>query len=182
MSLPLHTLKHEHRIIEKALRGLSGICVRLETGEEVPAEVISDILDFIGGFADRYHHGKEEKYLFPVLQQGKVFNDELFDALNQEHEVERILTAEMDSFLRQVKAGQDLDVQLLAKAALRYIDHLTRHIRHEDSILFRLADELLDESEKENLSENFRNAAIELGLGEIERYEQVAAHLERDWA
>lgn len=102
MSLPLHTLKHEHRIIEKALRGLSGICVRLETGEEVPAEVVSDILDFIGGFADRYHHGKEEKYLFPVLQQGNVFDDEAFDALNQEHEVERILTALLKGILRKL--------------------------------------------------------------------------------
>lgn len=182
MSLPLHTLKHEHRVIEKALRGLSGICVRLESGDQVPAEVISDILDFVGGFADRYHHGKEEKYLFPTLQQGNVLDDEAFDALNQEHEIERVLTAEMDSLLRGLKAGHNLDIQLLAKTALRYIDHLTAHIRHEDSILFRFADELLDESEKEKLNENFTRAAIELGQDEIERYEQIAVRLERDWA
>ena len=33
MSRPTHTLKHEHRVIEKALRALEGIGMRLELNE-----------------------------------------------------------------------------------------------------------------------------------------------------
>lgn len=36
MSEPLHTLKQEHRVIERALHALDGLCIRLEWGDRVP--------------------------------------------------------------------------------------------------------------------------------------------------
>ncbi|MFY9572632.1 MAG: hemerythrin domain-containing protein, partial [Blastocatellia bacterium] len=69
MTHPLHTLKHEHRVIERALRALDGVCARLQWGQQVPAEVLAQLVDFVSTFADRHHHGKEEACLFPVLQR-----------------------------------------------------------------------------------------------------------------
>jgi hemerythrin-like domain-containing protein len=64
MSRPFHILKHEHRIIERALRGLDGVCMRIEGGNRVPVPALVEILGFITTFADRYHHGKEETLSF----------------------------------------------------------------------------------------------------------------------
>jgi hemerythrin-like domain-containing protein len=55
----LNVLKHEHRVIERAC-GPSTESARLEWGQHVPAEVLSQLVEFIETFADRYHHGKEE--------------------------------------------------------------------------------------------------------------------------
>lgn len=183
MSLPLHTLKHEHRVIEIVLRGLRGGCARMESGERVPMEVVSEIIDFACGFANGYHHAKEESYLFPALhRQGIVLEGGALGALSHEHEVERALTTELERALRGPKEGDELAAQLFVEAATRYSDHLTGHIRHEDAILFRFAEEMLDEEEKRLLGDHFKLAATELGLDEIEKYERIATRLERDWA
>src|SRR5215211_464359 len=68
MTNPFHILKHEHRVIERALRALDGVCMRLEGGYEVPHSTLYDIAGFISSYADLYHHGKEETCLFPILE------------------------------------------------------------------------------------------------------------------
>ena len=50
MSAPFHVLKHEHRVIEKVLRALEGVCFRLKAQEDVPVIDILQLLDFISGF------------------------------------------------------------------------------------------------------------------------------------
>jgi len=155
----------------------------MEASEQVPLEVLSDIVDFVHGFADRYHHGKEEEYLFPALErQGIAFEGGSLGAITHEHEVERSLTAELDRALQGLKQGDELATEIFIEAATRYTDHLTAHIRHEDAILFRFADEILDDDEKETLGEDFKRAANKIGSDEIERYEQLASRLENDWA
>ncbi len=36
-------------------------------GSEVPDADFREIIDFVRGYADKHHHGKEEKYLFPKM-------------------------------------------------------------------------------------------------------------------
>jgi hemerythrin-like domain-containing protein len=71
--------------------------------------------------------------------------------------------------------------QRFIEAAHRYSDLLLPHIEHEDSILFRIADEMLDEKETKFLSEAFKQAAAELGADRVEAYEKMAAELEESW-
>jgi len=58
-------------------------------------------------FADRYHHRKEETYLFPVLQQRGILRDGgPLGVIENEHRIESELTAEMH---RAVKGYRDVD-------------------------------------------------------------------------
>jgi hemerythrin-like domain-containing protein len=94
MSRPTHTLKHEHRIIGQVLRALEGICIRLELNEAVPVEALVHTLDFVQIYADRFHHEKEETYLFPALQQcGLQAQSGPLEFLRQEHQIERLSPA-----------------------------------------------------------------------------------------
>lgn len=183
MTHPLHTLKHEHRVIERALRALDGVCLRLELGQHVPAEVLSQLVDFISTFADRYHHGKEETYLFPVLQrQGIPHDGGPLGVIEQEHRIESELTAEMR---RAIKGYREVDTearQRFVEAARRYTDHLLGHIDKEDGILLRLADEILDEEDEAALRAGFGKAEAELGAAAREKYEHIASELEHSWA
>jgi hemerythrin-like domain-containing protein len=183
MTHPLNLLKHEHRVIERALRALDGVCARLEWGQQVPAEVLSQFVDFISTFADRYHHGKEETHLFPALQrQGIQREGGPLAALEHEHQIESKLASEMRLAIQEYKSVDPAARQRFIDAARRYTNHLLSHIDREDSILFRLADEILDEEDKASLIEGFKLAEEEFGAGAKEKYDRIASALEQQWA
>ena len=182
MSGPIHTLKHEHRVIERALRALDGVCVRLVWGEQVPADVLARLADFFRGYAHGFHHAREETYLFPALQrEGIPRHGGTLGLIEQEHERERELTEDMRRAIEGYKQVDPDARQRFVEAAHRYSDLLLPHIEHEDSMLFRIADELLDEEELKSLNESFNRAAVELGVDRLAVYEEMAAELEETW-
>lgn len=183
MTHPLHTLKHEHRVIERALRALDGVCARLQWGQHVPAGILSQLAEFMSTFADRHHHGKEEAYLFPVLQRhGFAQNRGALGAIAREHQIESELSTEMQRAIEGYREADPVARQHFIEAARRYIDHLLSHIDKEDAILLRLADEILDKEDIASLSAGFSQAETELGAGANDRYDGIASALERDWA
>jgi hemerythrin-like domain-containing protein len=178
MSRPTHILKHEHRVIEQALRALDGMCLNLKAGADVPPEALCQILDFIQSFADRFHHTKEETYLFPALGHNVLpKHGEALKFLIEEHEAERRLIAELELAIGGYRDGDSTAVDRFVEAANLYRDHQVNHIRQEEAILFRLAEEVLDESVKASLIRSF---AQEDAQGA--RYEQMAQELEKNWA
>jgi hemerythrin-like domain-containing protein len=180
---PLYVLKHEHRVIERALRALDGVCKRLEAGEPVPTETLLALVEFMTDFACRYHHGKEENCLFPALhRQGIASRESALHAISKEHAVERNLTSQMREAAREYAEADPDSRALFAGAARAYINHLTEHIQREDSILFRVADEMLDDTDREDLMTAFERARKEFGPELIARYEQLATDLEQTWA
>jgi hemerythrin-like domain-containing protein len=180
---PLHVLKHEHRVIEKALRALEGVCRRLAVGEPVPREVPIRLVDFITEFADRYHHGKEENYLFPALhRQGIVGHDSALSIIVHEHEIEKTLTDKMREAILEYQSAEEESRKRFVEAAVAYINHLTGHILKEDAILFRVANELLDETDLDDLMAGFERARTEFGPELSDQYEKTATELEQAWA
>ena len=152
MSRPTHLLRHEHRVIEQAMRALEGMCVRMRAGGGVPNEAMVELLDFIEGFADGFHHAKEEAYLFPALEQLGIRNEGgPLAYLRNEHEIERRLLGEVASAIEASRHDPAAAAQFVS-AALQFKDHLIRHMQHEDATLFRLAEEMLDDQSKASLA------------------------------
>lgn len=181
MSRPTHPLKHEHRVIEQAMRALEGMCLRMSTGENVPDADLSKALDFILTFIDQHHHGKEEKYLFPTLEQVGVKSENgPLAFLRREHELERQLLEELKQAAADYRQNYAAKERFIS-AAHRFKDHLIEHMQQEDAILFRMAEEILDPQTKASLAKTFE----ELNTGAAEftrRYESIATELERNWA
>jgi hemerythrin-like domain-containing protein len=180
MSRPTHLLKHEHRVIEQALRGLEGICFRLRTGVVLPEDELAKALDFVDHFIDKFHHSTEETLLFPVLERlglGSKNGSLLF--LRGEHDRERQLLSELE---RAVGADPcDSTSERFVLAALQFKDHLINHMQKEEAILFPLLEEMMEISHKDSLllALHKRNTDWrEL----IERYENLAGELERKWS
>jgi hemerythrin-like domain-containing protein len=182
MTEPLHLLKHEHRVIEQALRSLDGICKRLSFGESVPAETLAQLVDFIGAYTDGYHHAKEEQYLFPALaRQGIAIEGGPLGVMMYQHELERALTAAMLSAVEDYRLDDPTARDRFIESAVKYMDHLLAHMEKEDSILFKLADEVLDDVEKDALSKAFKNVERQLPRRTQPEYEQMATELEERW-
>lgn len=183
MTDPFHILKHEHRIIERGLRALDGACLRLEWGTPLTPNALSQIVDFTSNFIDHFHHDKEEKYLFPALSRHGITEDGgPLGAMKHEHEIENTLTSALGRAIEGCKNGEADAVKQFVEAAFKYSGHLIGHMQKEEAILFRLADELLDEEEKASLMADFRNAESELGTDVYEKYARLATELEKEWA
>lgn len=180
---PLLILKHEHRVIERALHALDGVCLRLSWGSKIPDHALLQLMDFTSSYIDVFHHSKEEAYLFEALErQGITRDGGPLGAMEREHEIERELTDELYIAAAGYSAGDTAAVERFVRAGRRYIDHIIGHMEREDSLLFRLADELLDEIDVAFIKEGFHKAQAELGLGGREKYENLATELERAWS
>jgi hemerythrin-like domain-containing protein len=183
MSRPTHILRHEHRVIERALRALDGMCLNLKSGGNIPPEPLYQILDFIKNFADRFHHAREETLLFPALgQNGFQKEGGAFRFLRGEHEIERMLTSELELAIGEYRHRDSAAVDRFVEAANLYRDHMVGHMREEDAILFRLAEEVLDETDKATLIQSFIQEEAQGYDGMVERYERLARELEKNWS
>jgi hemerythrin-like domain-containing protein len=65
----MEELEHENHIIERVVAAMAVLAEKLRSGKEVEARVLSDLVEFLQVFADDCHHGKEEHYLFPLLEK-----------------------------------------------------------------------------------------------------------------
>jgi hemerythrin-like domain-containing protein len=170
-------------MIERALRALDGMCLHLKSGGSIPPESLCQILDFIQNFADRFHHAREETYLFPALgNNGFQKEGGALGFLMGEHETERLLTAELELAIEEYRHGDSEAVDRFVKAANQYREHLVGHMREEDAILFRLAEEVLDEAAKASLIQSFAQEDAQGCDGVVAKYERLAQELEKTWA
>jgi hemerythrin-like domain-containing protein len=183
MTDPFHVLKHEHRIIERGLRAMDGICLRLEWGEPLPPETLAQLVDFTGNFIDAYHHGKEETYLFPALEREGIEREGgPLGVIEREHEIENHLTSRLILAIEAYREGDVGASRHFVDAARSYINHLIGHMQKEESILFRIARELIDEPDLDTLMNHFNNPGAELRDIEIDKYDRMARELEKKYA
>jgi hemerythrin-like domain-containing protein len=178
-----HGLKHDHRVIEQCLRALDGVCARLERGEPVPAGTLDEIYDFIDTYAEGYHRGKEEKHMIPALMdQGIVVSESAIEHTLNEHAAELEVLQTLGQAIREYRNGVPDSGLQVANRGREYVAILTGHFEKEDTLLFRLVDEVLPEDVRDLLASAFQQAEAELGAGGRLKYEEVARGLERDWA
>ena len=180
MSRPTHLLKHEHRIIEQAMRALEGMCFRIRAGDNVPSEELSKLLDFIRNYADRHHLRKRRPIFFPRLNKsGSRIGTARwhFFAMNtkQKEDCSVIWKWRLKSIVMTPPPGAEF-----VSVANQYKDHLIEHMREEEAILFRLAEEMLDDRVKDALTHVFAEENAETQEWN-RRYEQLAKELEKTW-
>jgi hemerythrin-like domain-containing protein len=179
MSRPTHILKHEHRVIERGLRALDGLCLKLRTGESVQPEALAKLFDFFQQYAIRVHHGKEETHLFPALVRiGIREQDTVLGFLCDEHALEQRLLGSLEVLVDLYREGDTLTGDQFVETATAFRDHLIDHMQQEDAVLFPLAEEVLDETVKSTLLKSFAAAEGEAAA----RYETMASELEREWS
>jgi hemerythrin-like domain-containing protein len=139
------TLMIEHRLIERALFGLSNFAEQVRRKEETTGrEDLAHFVSFIRGFADARHHGKEEDILFAAMvDYGFPKDSGPIKVMLREHDEGRAFVGILSALAEQVDPWSDDDRQLLVKAASQFVDLLSRHIQKEDNILYPMAESRL---------------------------------------
>ena len=175
---PTEELEHEHRIIQQVVGGMAVLIEKLESGKGIDAAVLTDLFEFMQTFGDRCHHGKEEIYLFKLLEKkGVPVSGCPLAVLLHEHEKGRNLLADLkltsETYIRTPGAGREALIGTLR----RLIELYPSHIWKEDYLLFPMADKLLSDTEQEELSARFEQHESEIGIDVHHGFEQLAGRL-----
>jgi hemerythrin-like domain-containing protein len=157
MGSATQVLVTEHQAIRRMLGVLDRLCERAAAGgPDGHAQRAGQILEFLQGFADRCHHGKEEQHLFPALvRQGMSSESGPVAVMLAEHRQGRDLIAAMASAQAAWADGDQAAGARFSAAATAYQSLLDAHIEKENNVLFVMADRLLDPAAQDTLVEQF---------------------------
>ncbi len=145
-------LINEHKAILLTLKVLERICSILNSSKEADYNDIGQIVDFIKLFADKCHHGKEEGFLFPALEEAGIRKQNgPIGVMLLEHEQGR----EFVGLMQQSIAGNSIRIDDFIAASTSYISLLRNHIEKENNILFPMGDARLSQEKQKELLKKF---------------------------
>ena len=123
---PVQDLRDEHSAISIILSVMKKVATRLKNREEVKKEHLEKIVEFLINFADKCHHGKEERILFPEVIKN-ISNLNLVNELLGEHKAGRDYIHGMKQSLKYYDTGNP-DAYHIATNMEGYILLLIVHI------------------------------------------------------
>ncbi|MCP4540527.1 MAG: hypothetical protein GY832_25605 [Chloroflexi bacterium] len=166
-SPPVRRLVDEHTWIKRLLALIPNVVSKIQVAGEIDADLLLATVDFIRGYADRFHHLKEEDILFDYTDRDATIVQVIF----QDHDQAR-------GFVRAiVQAVEDNDCDTLCANLLNYRELLTEHITKEDEILYPYIDRELTTSQVGEMFQRFEQAESELADDVPHKYEQFIVEL-----
>ncbi len=171
-------LVEEHRVIKRMLACLERIAEEASLAGKLNDVAAEQALTFFREFADKCHHAKEEDRLFPVMEShGFTRHGGPTGVMLDEHVQGRKFIAAMSDAVTLAGEGDAEAVRAFRLNARNYVDLLLQHIDKEDHCLFRMADQVLDDTAKQALLEEFRQIETDAGGKRHETYIGMAQRL-----
>ncbi|NDK16044.1 MAG: hypothetical protein GW911_28780 [Armatimonadetes bacterium] len=171
-SPPVRRLVAEHDNIKRLLAAIPAITAEIERTGQLDADLLRGVLDFIRGYADRFHHLKEE--------------DILFDYANKDEEIIKVIYQDHDAARGYVRAAAEAiesgDAQAVCANLRNYRALLTEHIDKEDGVLYPYLDRGLTTSQVGQLFQRFNEAESQVDADVPARYLRFVEELERRYA
>jgi hemerythrin-like domain-containing protein len=171
-------LMHEHEAVLYALKILEKISATVQTGLPAQQDLLK-LIDFFKVFTDTCHHGKEEKFLFPALEEAGIGKDNgPIGVMLAEHEQGRKYMRGMIAAL----AEKTIKIDDFLQMASNYISLLRAHINKENIILFPMGDQSLTSTRQKELLEKFARFEDEvIGQGKHEELHQLLKNLQKKY-
>ena len=81
----INIIKSEHLNLGAVLYSLEQLIAQIDEGKQADFAVIHGLLTYIDRFLDRFHHPKENQFLFPKLLQRSPDSHDLVQQLIDQH-------------------------------------------------------------------------------------------------
>ncbi len=161
-------LVDEHTWIMRLLARIPDVVAEIEATDVIDGDLLRQMVHFIRGYADRYHHMKEEDILFDYTDR----ETPIVQVILQDHECARGYVQEI------VRAIEEGDVSTLCTNLVRYRELLSEHITKEDEILYPAIDRGLTTHQVGEMWQRFEGAESGLEADVPQKYERFIANLE----
>jgi len=166
---PVQDLRDEHGAISIILSVMKKVATRLKNSQEVKKEHLEKIVEFLINFADKCHHGKEEKILFPEVIKD-ISNLALVNELLGQHKAGRDYIHGMAESIKYYDTGNP-DAFHIATNMEGYISLLIIHIKKESKFLFPIVRKQIPDDIQIKIEEEFETLEKdEIGEGKHEEY------------
>jgi len=174
----IERMREEHGTIKEMLQILGIFCARLESGESADLADAEAMIGFFQVYADRFHHDKEERLLFPLLEKlGVPRAGGPVEIMLEDHALGRGYLLGMLEVLQDLPSGGEA-VRSFALGARNFIHLMTEHIKTEDDAIFDLAEMRLSSGELAQLAAEFVTVEqVILGSGRKEALQSLLARL-----
>ncbi|KYH28399.1 hemerythrin domain-containing protein [Clostridium colicanis] len=172
----------EHSNIERMLKVIRKMCIKVLNHEEIDYKNFYKIIDFVRNYADKHHHSKEETILFTKLSQGEGnhIGKISVEGMLVEHDLGRLFIMNLENALKKFEEGDmDSRVDIIANS-IGYTDLLKRHIFKENNALYKFARKNLSDEDLKEINEKANEVEkIALDKKIQEKYLNILEELER---
>ncbi|MDD2459021.1 MAG: hemerythrin domain-containing protein [Eubacteriales bacterium] len=142
----IETMVAEHRQILRLATTMEQACIDILDGKQLVTADFRAAIDFIRGYADRHHHGKEEQFLFNEMASrlGPVAEKMIKHGMLSEHNLARYQVVSLEAALDHYDQHQDTLSKLkILSHMMAYVDLIRGHIVREDTAVYPFAESKL---------------------------------------
>jgi hemerythrin-like domain-containing protein len=168
-------LQAEHRSLAAVMHGMLYLVRDVRLRGTVPRfDVLAAMIDYINAFPERFHHPKEEAYLFRLLAKRWSDAGPLIERLQAEHRLGAEKISALEQALERCREGGATEFRAFAQAAADYANLQWQHIRTEEDTVIPLARAYLTPDDWKVVDEAFSGHSDPLFAVETEReYENL---------
>lgn len=173
MNKSLEVLYNEHAIIKSIINYREKITAIALGEPDKYRNIIFELIGFFRNYADKFHHFKEEKLLFPLMcEKNEILRDNIVEEMLDNHRDFRDLVKSIEL---AVESG---NYEKSNKLLNEYTEMLLDHIAVEDEELFQMAETLFEDNELEKMYYDFQDIDRELGFDIKNEFEKMKDKLE----
>jgi hemerythrin-like domain-containing protein len=130
----------EHRSLAAVLHGMLYLVRDIRLRHARPDfAVLGAMIHYIDTFPERFHHPKEDAYLFRLLRQRYPNASALLDRLTSEHVRGAEMIRTLEQSLARYQQGGDAEFAAFAEAVAAYAAFHWDHMRTEEDLLVPMA-------------------------------------------
>ena len=185
MTYAIDLMVREHANISRMLEVIRHASIGILEGKPVDLVDFREMVDFIRNYADKHHHGKEEKFLFPVMVQklGRVADNLVTHGMLVEHDLGRdhvmSLVTALEEYEKNPKTEYKLDI---LTEAMGYARLLKRHVEKENNVVYTFAERQLSPEDLGNVDARSRKfEEEEQAKGVQDHYLDLLERLEKKY-
>ena len=148
-------IKSEHKNLQAVLYSLEKLIEEIDSGRQPDFSIFHGLFTYLDRFLDRYHHPKENLYLFPKLLARAPETESLIRELGQQHTEGGILFVEMLKALSAYEFSGPAEFPHFRDRVLRYTGFERDHAIKEEKEVLPKAREVLEASDWEEIDAAF---------------------------
>ncbi|AVR88067.1 hemerythrin domain-containing protein [Thauera aromatica] len=139
----IQIIKDEHLAISAVLYTLRYLVREMRAGTPPDFTLLKAILDYIVSYPDRWHHPKEDEFLFAAIKRRTHEADALVARLEREHQLGYPMIELLKEKLIAFRNGDKGADQAFFELAERYVGFEWAHLHAEEDLLLPLAERVL---------------------------------------
>jgi len=152
----IRIIRDEHRAIAAILHGMLFLVRKIrDRGATPDFNLFGAMIYYIDAFPERFHHPKEDRYLFHVLRIRHPDSVSLLDRLEEEHRTGAYKIRALEQALARYQHGGASEFPDFAKAVEDYAAFHWNHMRAEEDEVLPLAEKHLSAADWDGVDTAF---------------------------